>query len=47
MDHNALGGNAVLLFRLIYVYVVNEFSHHALGDLGGVGIKSWREQDTR
>ena len=38
MDHNALGGNTVLLFRLIYVDVVDELPHHALGDLGGVGI---------
>ena len=35
---NLLGGNAVLLFRVVHVDMVNQLRHHALGNLGGVGV---------
>ena len=38
IDGDVLGGNAVLLFRMVHVDMVNQFCHHALGNLGGVGV---------
>ena len=38
VDHHALSGNTVLLFRVIYVNMVDQFPHHALGDFGSVGV---------
>lgn len=38
MDHHALSGNTVLLFRMVHVNVVDQFPHHALGDFRGVGV---------
>ena len=33
-----LGGNAVLLLRVVYVDVVDQLCHHALGDFRCVGV---------
>ena len=38
IDGDVLGGNAVLLFRMVHVDMVNQLRHHALGNLGGVGV---------
>ena len=38
IDGDVLGSNAVLLLRVVYVDVVDQLRHHALGDLRGVGI---------
>ena len=38
IDGDVLGGNAVLLFRMVHVDMVNQLCHHALGNLGGVGV---------
>ena len=38
IDGDVLGGNAVLLFSVVHVDMVNQLRHHALGNLGGVGV---------
>ena len=38
IDSDVLGSNAVLLLGMVYVDVVDQLRHHALGDLCGVGI---------
>ena len=38
INRDVLGGDAVLLLGVVYVDVVDQFRHHALGDLGGVGV---------
>ena len=38
IDGDMLGGNTVLLFSVVHVDMVDQLRHHALGDLGGVGV---------
>ena len=38
IDGDVLGGNAVLLLRMVHVDVVDQLRHHALGDLRCVGV---------
>ena len=38
IDGDVPGGNAVLLFRVVHVDMVDQLRHHALGNFGGVGV---------
>lgn len=38
MDDNLLGGDAVMLFSMVNVDVVDQLGHHALGDGDCVGV---------
>ena len=38
IDGDMLGGNAVLLLRVVHVNMVDQLRHHAPGNLGGVGV---------